>query len=259
MSLNIVVCIKSVVTRATGTRIVRTPELSELNSFDRPAIETALLLRETHGGSVTALTMGPPDAGGASLAEAMAMGVDRGVLLSDRALIGSDTLATSTALGAAIKKIAPVDLVLFGTRTSDSDTGQVGPQTATLLHIPMVTGVNAIEKAETGFQVKRTCDEFVETFAVELPAAMTMHPSSVVPRDIPLAGIERAFAQGELLTLTLEDIGLKAAQVGELGSGTKVIKMSRVPKGRTCDFIEGSVAEQTDELLKRLQNLSLVG
>ena len=119
-------------------RSIRTSETCDLNPFDRPCIDMALRLRKEMGGTVTALSMGP-DSCAFAVCDAMAMGVDRGVLLSDPALAASDTLATTTALAAAIRKLAPYDLVLFGTRTSDSDTGQVGPQTSVLLGIPMVT------------------------------------------------------------------------------------------------------------------------
>ena len=134
MSLNIIVCIKSVVTSAPGGRVVRTSDNCILNPFDRPAIETALKLREDNGGNVTAITMGP-ETGSIALYEALAMGVDKGVLVTDRAFAGSDTLATSKTLAAAIGKLKPFDLVIFGARSSDSDTGQVGPQTAVHLNI----------------------------------------------------------------------------------------------------------------------------
>jgi electron transfer flavoprotein beta subunit len=259
MGLHIIVCIKSVVLHATGTKIVRTPELCELNSFDRPALETALGLKETHGGTITALTMGPKDTGCSVLHEAMAMGVDRGVLLCDPALIGSDTLATSTAIGAAVAKLAPYDLVLFGTRTSDSDTGQVGPQTAVLLDLPLVTSAVSVEKIDSELRVNRISDEFVETFETSLPAALTIHPGSVQPRDVSLMGIQQTFDKNNIETLALPDIGLLENQVGDAGSGTRVLSMSRVSRKRTCDFIEGSVEEQADKLLENLVKLGLVG
>ena len=97
MSLNIIVCIKSVVTSAPGGRVIRTADNCILNPFDRPAIEMALKLREKNGGTVTAVTMGP-ETGSIALYEALALGVDKGVLITDRAFAGSDTLATSKTL-----------------------------------------------------------------------------------------------------------------------------------------------------------------
>jgi electron transfer flavoprotein beta subunit len=125
--VNIIVCIKSVVTEAPRGKIVRTADKCALNPFDRPVLEMAVQLKERTRGSVTALSMGPPIAD-AALHEALAAGADRAVLLCDPALAGSDTLATATALCAGVQFLSPFDLLLFGTRTSDSDTGQVGPQ-----------------------------------------------------------------------------------------------------------------------------------
>ena len=116
MKLRIIVCIKSVLLDAPNGQVIRLPEKCALNPFDRPAIEMALELREKNGGSVTALSMGP-EVASLALYEAMAMGVDRSVLISDPALAGSDTLATSRALGAAIMQLKDFDLLLFGTRT----------------------------------------------------------------------------------------------------------------------------------------------
>ena len=124
--MRIIVSIKSVVTRAPKGKTVRSAHHCTLNPFDRPAIETALRLKEAHGGTITAVSMGPASAK-AALSEAMAMGVDRAVLACDPAFAGGDTLATATTLAAVVTYISPFDLLLFGTRTADSDTGQVGP------------------------------------------------------------------------------------------------------------------------------------
>ena len=258
MNLNIIVCIKSVVLDAPDGKVVRLAESCALNPFDRPALEMALCLREKHGGRVTALSMGP-EAGALALYEAMAMGVDRAVLISDRALAGSDTLATSSALGAAIKKLGSFDLVLFGTRTSDSDTGQVGPQTAALLDIPMVTGAVEVEVKDSGFVVERRSDEFFEKYEITVPGAMTIDPTAVQSRDASLTGIETAFADKAFEIISLADLGVSPDEVGEHGSPTKVVSMSKVTKDRKCDFIEGTIDEQVDELIHRLQDSGYVG
>ena len=144
MAFHIITCIKAVATKTPANGISRTADTAELNPFDRIALERALALAEERNGTVTVLSMGPESCAFV-LYEAMAMGADRGILLSDRRLADSDTLATSTALAAAIEKLAPCDLVIFGTRTADSDTGQVGPQTAVALNLPLVTGVLSYE------------------------------------------------------------------------------------------------------------------
>ena len=125
MEFNIVVCVKSVVLSAPNGQVERLPESSVLNPFDLPALELALQIREERGGTITAISMGP-DSASLALYECISLGIDRALLVTDPALAGSDTLVTSTVLSRTINKIKDIDLVLFGTRTSDSDTGQVG-------------------------------------------------------------------------------------------------------------------------------------
>jgi electron transfer flavoprotein beta subunit len=200
-----------------------------------------------------------PEVCASSLYETMAMGVDRAVLISDPALAGSDTLATSTALGAAIKKLAPYDLLVFGTRTADSDTGQVGPQTTVLLDLPLVTWAHSIEQRNSGLVVERRADGFQETFELTFPAALTIHPASIQPRHVGLPGIEMAFSEAEIETWDLADLGLSADQVGWEGSPTRVRSWTRVARARKCEFISGGGEEQAEELVKRLADSGAIG
>lgn len=255
--MHIIVCIKSVIMRAPRGRVVRSSDSCEMNPFDRPALETALHLKEVFNGSVTALSMGPVSCAFV-LHEAMAMGIDRGFLLCDPALSGSDTLATSTALGAAIKKLSPFDLVLFGMRTADSDTGQVGPETAVFLDLPLVTGVHSIQKQGSGLRVDRRTDGFEEAYAMSFPAAITVHPAATQPRDAALRGIEEAYEQGEIRVWTLAEVGLSPDMVGEKGSPTKLLSLTPARKGRQCAFLSGSAEEQADALVKRLSESGLI-
>jgi len=258
MELHIIVCIKSVATKAPGTGIVRSADTADLNPFDRPALEVAISMVEEQGGTVTVLSMGPPSCA-FILHEAMAMGADRGILLSDARLADSDTLATSTALAAAIEKFAPFDLVLFGTRTYDSDTGQVGPQTAVLIDAPLVTSVISCEFKGNLLHVKRKIDGFKEEYELSLPAALTVHPSAVKPRDIPLGGIEEAFDTKEISVLTLDDLKINPGIVGSTGSPTRVISMTRVTRERKCEFLTGTTGEQAEELVGRIKKSGLIG
>lgn len=258
MGLKIIVCIKSVVIDTPKQSVVRTPDSCELNPFDRPALEQALRLKETFGGTVAAISMGPESCA-FILHEAMAMGVDHGILLSDLALAGSDTLATSTVLAAAIKKLAPFDLILFGTRSSDSDTGHVGPQTAVLLDLPMVTWAHSIEFTESGLLVDRRMDGFRERFELPFPSVLTIHPNSVQPRDLGLSGIRGAFEEHEIQRWGLSDLGLKPSEVGEKGSPTKVVSLSRADRVKKCDFLDGTAEEQVEELVRRLLDSGLIG
>lgn len=255
---HIIVCIKSVMLEAPIGRNIRTSETCDLNPFDRPSIDMALRLRNEMGGRVTALSMGP-DSCEFAVCDAMAMGVDRGVLLSDPALAASDTLATTTALAAAIQKLAPYDLVLFGTRSSDSDTGQVGPQTSVLLAIPMVSGAIFIENTASGLTVIRRSDGFLETFALSFPAALTIHPSAAQPIEPGLAGISAAYDAETVEKWSLKDIGLSPRQVGETGSPTRVTALNRAKRERTCEFISGETDEQADRLIQRLLEMGAIG
>jgi electron transfer flavoprotein beta subunit len=258
MERHIIVCIKAVMAQVTEKRVVRAPDVLALNPFDRPALEMALRIREECGGTVTAISMGPESAT-FSLSEAMAMGVDRGILVCDPALAGSDTLATSTALAAVLGKLEPFDVVLFGTRTADSDTGQVGPQTAVLLDLPLVTGVWSIEQGDASLLVERRADGFQERFEVSLPAALTVHPGSVQPRDLGLSGIEQAFEEGEVEKWSLSKLDLSPDQVGWSGSATLVASWTRAVKEKKCEFLSGAAEEQADELVRRLVKSGLIG
>ncbi len=258
MNLNIIVCVKSVVVSAPDGRVVRSPESCELNPYDRPAIELALNLRETYGGTVTTVSMGP-ESSEIALIETMALGVDRSILLSDSALAGSDTLATATVLSAAIKKLAPFDLVLFGIRAADSDTGQVGPQTAVMLNLPLATWAYSIEMVHNELMVERRADGFREKLALTLPAMVTVHPGSVQPRDVGLHGLEAAFAASNVEFWNLKDLTLSPEQVGEHGSPTQVISLKRVKKVRKCKFLGGSAEEQAQELARLFVDTGFVG
>lgn len=255
--MHIIVGIKSVVTRAPRGEIVRTEGNCALNPFDRPALEVARQLKVQHGATVTVISMGPP-ATDAILREALATGADRAVLLCDAALAGADTLATSTALQAGIAYLAPFDLLLFGTRTSDSDTGQVGSQTAVLLDVPMVTGVVKIDHNSRHNTVERFVDGFREVFEVSGPAAFTIRPEAASPRDPPLGGLAAAFDNMTVEVLTMHDLGLTAKQVGEAGSPTRVLSVKPVSKARACQWIEGTPGEQVAELVRCLSDTGLI-
>jgi len=250
MTFHTIVCIKAVVARAPQGRIVRTTDNSCFNPFDRVALEAALQLKAHTGGRVTVLSMGPP-ACEVVMAEALAMGADRAVLACDPAFAGADTLATSTTLAAAIETMAPYDLVLFGTRTADSDTGQVGPQTAVALNIPIITGVHQFTCMEDRLEVERTMDHLVESFAVDFPAALTIRPGALQSRDIGLRGLAEAFDDRQVERLQLADLTLSCAQVGEAGSPTRVVSMRPLRQNRQGQFLQGEPADLADKLIQQ--------
>ena len=156
LEMKIIVCIKQVVAgdqvridpRTHG--LVRSAEDSRINPFDLFPLDLAARLKREYSGSITVLTMGPKISEEV-LWEALAMGADRAILLSDPRFAASDTLATSYVLGMGIRKIGSFDLILCGMRTTDSDTGQVGPQLAEELDVPHVTGVEKLERKKDFF------------------------------------------------------------------------------------------------------------
>ncbi|MFO7740216.1 MAG: electron transfer flavoprotein subunit beta/FixA family protein [Desulfatiglandaceae bacterium] len=257
MEIHLIVCVKSVILNAPTGKILRSSDSCELNPYDRPALETALRIRDELGGSVTAVSMGPHSCAFA-LYEAMAMGVDNAVLVCDPALAGSDTLATSSALAAAVKKLSPVDMVFFGTRSADSDTGQVGPQTAVLLDLPLVTNVHAWECKDHGLIVQREADGFLERLEIGFPGVLTINPVSAPPRDLGLASIDLVFKQGQVQKWSLRELGLPPGCVGEAGSGTRVLALSRADRARKCEFLEGEAEAQVDRLVERLLESGLI-
>ena len=147
--MNFIVCIKQVpnttqvkIDPKKGT-LIREGVESIVNPEDLIATEAAVQIKEKHGGEITAISMGPPQAKEA-LQEVLAMGVDKGILLTDKAFAGADTLATSYTLGQCIKTIGKFDLIICGRQAIDGDTAQIGPQVAEFLNIPQITYVKKI-------------------------------------------------------------------------------------------------------------------
>ena len=193
--LNLVVCIKQVPMVSelpwnpkTGT-LKR--ELAEgmMNPACAHALEAALQIRSRHGGNITAITMGPPMAEEV-LYEAMAVGADHGILLSDPAMAGGDTYATSYTLARTIEKQCPdFDLVLCGCFTSDSETAQVGPQLAEELDIPAAAYVEQLEINGRKVRMQRISDNFLEIMEMKLPGLVTIMDPVYAPRYPSLAGL----------------------------------------------------------------------
>ena len=245
---------------ATGTMIREGVE-AIINPLDLYAIEAALRLREARGGEVVALSMGPPAATKA-LREAIAMGVDRAVLLSDKAFAGSDTWATSYTLAAAIRRLAPYDLILCGERATDGDTGQVGPGLAALLDLPVLTYVSRLEVAAPGIvRAERLVEEGYETLEMDLPGVVTVLKEVASPRLPTLGGKRRAKA-AEIPVWTAADLGVEADRVGLRGSPTRVVRIFRPTVTRKCEKVvaadEESIAAAADRLVEMLRGRGLI-
>lgn len=238
--MNIVVCIKQV-PDTTEIRIdpvkntlIRTGVPSIMNPFDKNAVETAIQLKETYGGKVTVISMGPPQAK-AVLKEAIAMGADEAYLATDRAFGGSDTYATSYILSEAIKKLGPYDVILGGKQAIDGDTGQTAPSIAEHLGIVRLTYILDLKVENNKVIARRQVEEGIEIIETAFPILCTVTKESNKPR---YATIKRKLysLNYEVGEITLADIeGADTTKMGLKGSPTKV-KSTFTPK-RTADGV----------------------
>lgn len=263
--MNIIVCIKQVpdtealgqvrISQETNT-LIREGIPSIINPFDENALEEALRLREKQGGKVTVITMGPPQAEEA-LRKSLAMGADEAILISDRAFAGSDTLATSYTLAAAIKKIEKFDLILFGKQAIDGDTAQVGPGVAEQLNLPQITYVRKIEVTDGKVKAERTLEDAFEIVETKLPAVLTVTKEINEPRYASMRGVLKA-KKAEIPLWKAADIDLDEGRIGLDGSPTQVIKIfTPEPRGKG-EMLEGSVPEQVEALVSKLREAKII-
>ncbi len=259
-TLNIIVCIKQVpsttevkINKETNT-IVREGVESIINPFDMYAIEEGLRLKDKFGGKVTVLSMGIPSVA-EMMKEAIALGVDDAVLLSDRAFAGSDTLATSYTLSMGIKHIKDYDLIICGKQATDGDTAQVGPSLAEKLGIPHTTYVRKIEEIEDGnLTCQRLTDDGYEVIEMPLPALITVVKEINEPRLPSIKGMMRA-KKAVVKVWNADDINADKNLCGLKGSPTQVVKTFTPVHDIKNEFIEGSADEQARKLADKLLSL----
>jgi electron transfer flavoprotein beta subunit len=257
--VNIIVCIKQVPDTAeikinpeTNT-LMREGVPSIINPFDLHAIEAAIRIKEEAGGKVTALTMGPPQAETA-LREAVSMGVDEVVLLSDRAFAGSDTWATSYTLAQAIRKLG-ADVIFCGKQAIDGDTAQVGPETAEFLNIPHISYIRKIEEVnDSSIRVQRMMDEGYDVVESSLPVLLTVVKELNQPRMPSLRG-KMAAKKTEIKKMGMADIEAEEDNLGLKGSPTQVKNIFAPETKAERKMIEGTAEEQVDKLVKELRGI----
>ena len=209
--MEILVCIKQVpgsnkveVDPVTGV-LKRNSADAKMNPYDLFALETGLKLREQYGGTVSVLTMGPPQAK-AVLYEAFAMGADKGALITDRKFGGADVLATSYTVSQGIRKFGKFDLIICGLQTTDGDTAQVGPEVSEALGIPCVCNVRSIDKVENGnIIVDMEMSEDIEKLKVPFPCLLTVQKDIMEPR-LPSYKKKKETASREIAQYTLQDM-----------------------------------------------------
>ena len=262
--MKIVVCVKQVpdtteikINPETGT-LIRDGVPAILNPDDAIALEQALQIKdENPGTAVTVVTMGPPQAQ-EMLEECMAMGADDAVLLSDRALGGSDTWATSNAIAAGIKKIGEYDIIFAGRQAIDGDTAQVGPQIAEKLGIPQVTYVKNFELQDQSAVVERSLEDGYEKLKVKLPCVLTAIKELNVPRYMSVRGILRA-AKTEVKVWNAADIGVDVETGGLKASPTNVFKsFTPKPKGTGVKIEGDTPKEKAANLLIALKEKHII-
>lgn len=258
--MHIVVCVKQV----PDTKIIKiNPKTNTLdrrsapailNPYDAHAVQEAVRIKKLTGGTVSVLSMGPPQAV-AVIKKSIEIGADRGYLISDRAFAGADTLATSYALSKALQKISmenEVNMIICGKHAIDGDTGQVGPGIARRLDIPPVTNVievTDINLDESSIKIKRKQISGYELIQSELPCLLTVEKDINDIEYAPMPNMIKA-ARYEPIVWSVGDLGeVDRTQLGLKGSPTIVGKMFTPPKLDGGKKIEGTVDEQVNELM----------
>ncbi|MBI4772706.1 MAG: electron transfer flavoprotein subunit beta/FixA family protein [Deltaproteobacteria bacterium] len=262
--MNIIVLVKQVpdtskiqIDPRTGT-LKREGAPGIINPEDTHALETALQLKEIRGGSITVVSMGPPQAIDA-ISEALGMGADRGILLTDPFFAGADTWATSTVLGKTVQRLQPFDLILCGRQAIDGDTAQIGPQVAEFLNLPQVTYVRHMETKDASIICERTVDGGIETAISPLPCLATVLASKNRPRYPVIRNLLSACREKAPIEVwNAADIGLKVDDIGLLGSLTKVVRVFSPKQERMGEIWQDSADVMATRLVDRLSAAHLL-
>jgi electron transfer flavoprotein beta subunit len=257
--MNIIVCIKQV----PDTQEVRLDPVTHtlkregiaaiINPFDLYALEEGLRVKDAQGGTVTVITMGPPQAE-AALREALGYGADAAVLLSDRAFAGADTWATALTLAKAVDKLGGADLIFCGKQAIDGDTAQVGPMLATILDIPYVAWARKLSFVDSNLTVERLLDHGYDAVATSLPALITVVKEINEPR-VPSFKAKLKAKKEAIPVWGINDLGLEAGDIGLSGSFTQVVKVFPPPSRGTPEVWTGAPEELAGRLWQRLKAL----
>jgi len=262
--MRILVCVKQVpgstnveVDPVTGV-LKRSGIPSKINPYDLYAIETALSLTETYGGSVESLTMGPPQAK-AVIQETVCMGAAKGTVLTDRKFAGADVLATAYTLSQGVRKCGEFDLILCGKQTTDGDTAQVGAELAEYLGIPNVSNVLSVEDfRDNRLYVTASLDEKIVSMSIELPCLISVDGDINTPR-LPSYKIRKTLTEDAVVFLTFADFAdQEESHYGLSGSATQVERIfppEKVSQKQTIDADAETQAEALFTLLREKKML----
>ncbi len=262
--MNIVVCIKQVpdtndvkIDPQTNT-LIRSGVPSIINPFDENAIEEGLRIKEKLGGTVTVVSMGPPQVE-SCLRDALSLGVDDVILVTDRAFAGADTLATSYTLGKTIEKyVSNCDLIIFGKQAIDGDTAQVGPGVAEYLGIPQMIYVTKVEEiTPEKIVVKRELEEGYEIVESKLPAAITVLKGINTVRFPSLKGKMKA-KSATIKIVTAKDIEADENRIGLKGSPTWVSKIFTPPVKGNRQIIKDEDGSGVKAIISKLKELQVI-
>ena len=260
--MNIVVCVKQVpdtnevkLDPVTGT-LIRDGVPSIMNPDDKAGLEAALELKDATGAHITVVSMGPPQADDV-LREALAMGADEAILVTDRAFGGADTWATSTTIAAAVKML-DYDLIITGRQAIDGDTAQVGPQIAEHLNIPNVSYAEDIKVEGDAVIVKRQYEDRYHTIKVQMPCLVTALGEMNTPRYMTPGGVFDAYRTDEVKVWTLENIEVDKTNIGLKGSPTRVFKSFPKALKAAGTVVQLDPQESADFLLEKLKEKFII-
>lgn len=256
--MKIIVCIKQVpdakevrLDPATNT-LARAGVESIMNPYDQHALEAAVTLKESCGGTVTVLSMGPPQAQ-AVLRQAISCGADEAVLVSDRGFAGADTWATAYTLAKTVETLGDFDLILCGKQAIDGDTAQVGPGLAMRLGIPYATCIQKIRSADSRAIVfERMMDEGYDVLKSGYPLLLTVVKDLNEPRVPSLKGKMKA-KKAEISIMDAASIEADPDCIGLTGSPTQVVKVFPPEPRGTRALLSGSVDEQVAQLVDKIK------
>lgn len=260
--MNIVVCIKQVpntnevkLDPVTGT-LIREGVPSIINPDDKAGLEAALRLKDEQGAHITVLSMGPPQADTA-LREALAMGADEAILVTDRAFGGADTLATSTTIAAAIKTL-DYDMIITGRQAIDGDTAQVGPQIAEHLGIVNISYAEDIKVEGNVVTVKRQYEDRYHVIKAKMPCLITALSELNKPRYMTPGGIFDAYRNTEVKVITRKDIDVDDANIGLKGSPTRVSQTFTKSLKAAGQLVTLDPQDSADYMLEKLKEKFII-
>ncbi len=255
--MKIIVCLKQVpnttqvkLDPVKGT-LIRDGVESIINPDDKAGLELALTLKDKHGAEVTVLSMGPKQAEKA-LKEALAMGADKAILLTDRVFAGADTWATSSALAGALRKL-DYDVIIAGRQAIDGDTAQVGPQVAEHLSLPHVSYVMEYEHKGDHAIVKRAFEDGYQMIKLNYPCLITTLTEMNKPRYMSVAGIIEVNREDKIELWDFSKIDADKEQMGLKGSPTKVKKSFTKQTKAAGVQLEGTPEQLADAIVEKLK------